>query len=460
MDKGLPYSLHLGSDKNKKNSVRASAKNNVSGTTSKSNNAIQNAKQLSRVDKHNYRKYDNNQEDICIVRGTNSLYEDVKQLYLDLFEESRIKYNEKQRETRKINDYFSHISDNAKNDLACELIIELGNKKYWDTKDIDFKKKMTNVYKKQVEDLEMLVPNFKIASAIIHYDETSPHMHIVGVPIKEKNKYGMELQVGKSDVFTKDSLKVLQDKMRTLCIEEFNKEYGLDNILKKKRKGRNNDFLVSEMDNYSEMQEAIERHQMNLEKANESSKDLDKNTNEIKDIVNDLKNVPLTKNSYILKQEDKDKLVEYLDKVDKTNNDYKTIQDLSVSLKDISTELSESKETIKILKESNDALELRNINLKTENSKLKEKNKTLQKELDNIKELFEKIKNKINNLYHFFVDKMWGNKEKRDKYYPVAYELYGKNILDEEQIRGILGTKQRSAEIDRELKSRDDDFEL
>lgn len=136
----LSYSLHLGSDKNKKNSVRASAKNNVSGTTSKSNNAIQNAKQLSRVDKHNYRKYDNKQDDICIVRGTNSLYEDVKQLYLDLFEESRIKYNEKQRETRKINDYFSHISDNAKNDLACELIIELGNKKYWDTKDMDFKK--------------------------------------------------------------------------------------------------------------------------------------------------------------------------------------------------------------------------------------------------------------------------------------------------------------------------------
>ena len=460
MDKGLPYSLHLGSDKNKNNSVRASAKNNVSGTTSKSNNAIQNAKQLSRVDKHNYRKYDNNQEDICIVRGTNSLYEDVKKLYLDLFEESRIKYNEKQRETRKINDYFSHISDNAKNDLACELIIELGNKKYWDTKDMDFKKKMTNVYKKQVEDLEMLVPNFKIASAIIHYDETSPHMHIVGVPIKEKNKYGMELQVGKSDVFTKDSLKVLQDKMRTLCIEEFNKEYGLDSVLKKKRKGRNNDFLVSEMDNYSEMQEAIERHQMNLEKANESSKDLDKSTNDIKNIVKDLKYVPLVKNSYILKQEDKDKLVEYLDKVDKTNNDYKTIQDLSVSLKDISNELSESKDKIKILQESNNALELRNTNLKNENSKLKEKNKTLQNELNNLKELYEKIKNKINNLYHFFVDKMLGNKEKRDKYYPVAYELYGKNILDEEQIRGILGTKQKSAEIDRDSKSKDDDMEL
>ena len=62
-----------------------------------------------------------------------------------------------------------------------------------------------------------------------------------------------------------------------------NKIYRLDNILKKKRKGRNNGFLVSEMDNYSEMQEAIERHRMNLEKSNE-----------IKEIVNDLRNVPLT----------------------------------------------------------------------------------------------------------------------------------------------------------------------
>lgn len=460
MDKGMPYSLHLGSDKNKKNSVRASAKNNVSGTTSKSNNAIQNAKQLSRVDKHNYRKYDYNQEDIYIVKGSNSLYEDVKKLYLDLFEEARIKYNEKQRETRKINDYFSHISDNSKNDLACEFIIELGNKKYWDTKDMNFKKKMTNVYKQQVDDLEMLVPNFKIASAIIHFDESSPHMHIVGVPVKEKNKYGMELQVGKSDVFTKDSLKVLQDKMRILCIEEFNKEYGLDNILKRKRKGRNYDYLVNEMDNYVKIQESIERHQINLDKANDRSKELEKNTNNIKNIVNDLKNVPLSKNNYILKQEDKDKLEDYLDRVNKTNNDYKTIQDLSVSLKDISTELSESKETIKILQESNNALELRNTNLKNENTKLKEKNKILQKELDNIKELFEKIKNKLNDLYHFFINKMWGDNEKRDKYYPVAYELYGKNILDEEQMKDILETKKRSTEIDRGSKSKNDDFEL
>ena len=67
---------------------------------------------------------------------------------------------------------------------------KLGDKKFWDTKSMTYKHKMTNVFIKQVDDLELLVPNFKIASAIIHYDETSPHLHIVGVPIKYKNKNG------------------------------------------------------------------------------------------------------------------------------------------------------------------------------------------------------------------------------------------------------------------------------
>ena len=197
----LAYSLHLSSDKNRKNISKQNSKNNISGTTSLPNNAIQNARQLSKVDKHNYRKYDNEQELIEIVRGTSSPFEDVRNLYLKEFEEARLEYNKEQenkgRNDRKITDYFKKISDNSKNDLACEIIIELGDKKYWDTKDDKFKYKMTNVFKEQLNDLQELVPDFKIASAIIHYDETSPHLHIVGVPIKYKNKNGMSKQVGK-----------------------------------------------------------------------------------------------------------------------------------------------------------------------------------------------------------------------------------------------------------------------
>ena len=192
----LAYSLHLGGDKNRKNISKQNGKNNISVTTSLPNNAIQNVRQLSKVDKHNYRKYDNNQELIEIVRGTSSPLNDVKELYLIEFEESRLEYNSKQsRLSRMIDNYFENVSNNEKKDLACEIILELGDKEYWDTKDKNFKMKMSEVYKKQVNDLELLVPNFKIASAIIHFDETSPHLHIVSVPIKYKNKNGMEKQV-------------------------------------------------------------------------------------------------------------------------------------------------------------------------------------------------------------------------------------------------------------------------
>ena len=54
----LAYSLHLGSDKNRKNISKQNGKNNLSKSTSLPNNAIQNIRQLSKVDKHNYRKYE------------------------------------------------------------------------------------------------------------------------------------------------------------------------------------------------------------------------------------------------------------------------------------------------------------------------------------------------------------------------------------------------------------------
>ena len=131
----LAYSLHLSSDKNRKNISKQNSKNNISGTTSLPNNAIQNTRQLSKVDKHNYRKYDNDQNLIEIVRGTSSLFEDVRNLYLKEFEEARLEYNKLQsRPSRMINDYYENVSNNEKKDLACEIIIELGDKEYWNTK--------------------------------------------------------------------------------------------------------------------------------------------------------------------------------------------------------------------------------------------------------------------------------------------------------------------------------------
>lgn len=314
---------------------------------------------------------------------------------------------------------------------------------------MNFKKKMTEVYKKQVEDLELLVPNFKVASAIIHYDETSPHMHIVGVPIKEKSKYGMSKQVGKSDVFTKSSLIKLQDEMRTLCIEEFNKEYGLNNILKSKKKGRNVDINVNDMDNYTLMKEQLEKNQQKLEIANKKSLELKESTKDVKTLVKDLKTTLTSKDKYILKQEDKDKIIKFIDKVDKTNNEYQNIQELSITLTNVDEELKYNREQINILTENNNSLELRvktlddKVKIKDEEiNKLKEENNLLKSSLETLQKIFDR-------LIKFLKDRMFNKKEK-DKYYDMSYELYKRDIIGKDDMLDIKDN------YDKKDKNKDD----
>ena len=129
------------------------------------------------------------------------------------------------RDDRKINNYFSKIANDNKHDLAVEIIIELGNMYYWSDKTIEEKYKMVSVFEKQVIDLEKLIPSFKVANATIHFDELSPHLHIIGVPFKDNCKRGLERQVGKSTIFTKESLTMIQDKMKVLReIDAYGKE--------------------------------------------------------------------------------------------------------------------------------------------------------------------------------------------------------------------------------------------
>ena len=78
------------------------------------------------------------------------------------------------------------ISNDDKHDFACEIIIKIGNMDYWEDKSLEENYKMTEVFKNQLKDLKEIVPYFYIANATIHFDENSPHMHIVGVPVKEK----------------------------------------------------------------------------------------------------------------------------------------------------------------------------------------------------------------------------------------------------------------------------------
>ena len=344
------------------------------------------------------------------------------------------------------------VSDNSKSDLACEIIIELGDKKFWDTKDLNYKHKMTNVYSKQVDDLELLMPNFKVCSAIIHYDETSPHMHIVGVPIKYNCKTGMSKQVGKTDVFTRNSLMQLQDKMRTLCIEEYNKEYNLDATLKQKMKGRNRDINVTDMTNYQETKELIERHQKEIDSISNNSLELKTDSNNIKEEIDKLKKVPLRDDLFIISKEQKSKLEDYIDKVDKTTNEYRDVKELSANLNIITKQARQDSRRIKNLKESNDALQLRVDNLsekvETQEKQINEYRKdnfNLKFQLQELQQLFEKLINFLKRMFH--------RKDKEDVYSEVVSDMYDNKIISEKTFDRITGW-------DNEKDKQKDDFEL
>ena len=370
-------------------------------------------------------------------------------------------FNAKQtRDDRKIKDYFNHISNDNKHDLACEIIIELGDKEYWDTKGDAFKKQMTSVYTKQVEDLEMLVPNFKVASAIIHYDETSPHMHIVGVPIKDKNKYGLSKQVGKSDVFTKESLRKLQDKMRILCIESFNKEYSLKNTIKTKKKGRNRDYLPNEMDNYVEMKKGIEKHQEDLDRANKKSLELDNNSNEVKEIVDNLKTTMTSKDKYVLKQDDKNKIINFLQQVNDTNSEYKKMKELSITLNNVDDELNNNRDKIKTLTENNNALNLRVSTLEKKIDKKDEEIEELKEENRSLKHSFENFKNKFVNLIKLIKNRIFSKKETREKYMDFSRDLYTHGVIDDNEMFSIKDDYDYSKEHDKDIEKDDYDISI
>ena len=249
------YSFHL------------SSKSHSVSTTSK----------LGQISRHNLRDYksaDYNRDDISILIGSDkSIVDDVKDIYHQEFDEALKKYNDGKREDRKIKDYLKHMSD-AKADIAAEIIMQIGDKDFWGRIDHSQWKRIENIFDRQIQKLQELVPEFKIASAIIHYDESSPHVHVVGVPVSDGFKRGMEKQTSKTRVFTQERLSVLQDKMREnaeQCMQQC-PELFANMELKRKEKGRNKDIPKKKLDEYYKLEAKIANNKEQIEAQNKQIK--------------------------------------------------------------------------------------------------------------------------------------------------------------------------------------------
>ena len=252
---------------------------------------------ITTASKHNLRLYtqqsEYNVDLIEIVEGSGtSILDEVKQIYKDEFSEVLKEYNEGKRADRQIKDYLKYVSDSKKNDVAAEVILQIGDKEFWGQKTIEEWKAMTPLLKEQLEAFKAAVPEFKVASAVMHFDESSPHMQVVGVPVATGYQRGMKKQVAKTKVFTKERMEQIQDIIHDLSeklIEEHPEIFG-DETLKPKEKGRNNDmskefYIRMKQKQYEEISEEITKLEVERDNLIETQNEIINATDKMVDEV-------------------------------------------------------------------------------------------------------------------------------------------------------------------------------
>ena len=197
-----------------------------------------------------------------------------------------------------------------------------------------------------------------------------------------------------------------------------------------------------------------------LEIANKKSLELDNNSNEVKDIINNLKTTFTNKDKYVLNKDAKDKIDKFLQQVDSTNKEYKKMQKLYITLNDVETELKENREKVKILTENNDALNIKVKSLKKKIDKqedeideLKEKNSKLQSTINFFENLFDR-------LVKFIKDKMFDKEKEREDYWKFSKDLYTHNIFSDKTIQSIQDDYIWNKENDKDKGKEKDDYEI
>ena len=251
----------------------------------------------------------------------------------------------------------------------------------------------------------------------------------------------MKKQVAKSQIFTKESLTRIQDKMRNCCIKSFNKVYEQDYQLKTKGKGRNQDIPVSQMQNYNKVKKQYEKNKKLLEQANKKTDLVNENGNNIKEIVSNLKppNI-VNKKNYTISQEQVTNIKNYISNVEDTTKSMKKVNDLDVIIKEYEKDLN---------KHHNEVREL-NYTIRQKDEEIRD----LTEDLDIAKNTISKQQKEINILKTFKY--LWNklmkfikNKvrySKNETYKNLYEDLKTDNILRQEDI-DFVDNKNTKKEI-------------
>lgn len=411
-------------------------------------NAIKNMADIKRCDLHNNRKYKNNKnEEIDLslskynitIAGSKNITEDIKEFYKREFAEATYNYNKNQKdERRKIVDYLDKMNKDSKSNIAVEFIFQIGDREDWENKSLEDKQKTVEIFKKAIPILE--AKGIKTVNASIHLDETSPHLHLIAVPIIENQKRGLEKQVSQNKVITKTTLKDIRTEVEKIFIEEYNKVFNDNKTLKKgceieehlqvqdykdtkkvlevakkvkdkvflkeaieqdykkissevKEKEKENNFLTNQLTKLE--REKTEKKQ-DLEKIKEDIEKIDNIREELNNQSKDIEKLKADKDS-------NNSIIEmYQNNVAKTNEKIDNLKKEFNKLEDERTEEVKKIEEVKKQIEEQNRIRIAQNNILREleeTEKIKEERKKKLKELEEQnQELLEKIKNAESNI--------------------------------------------------------------
>lgn len=249
-------------------------------------NAINNGADLGRVERHNGREYadykawklenglNNNYtpEDNVYLAGNKDLVKNIKDLYAKEFSQAVKDYNSKQtRADRQIVDYFNHVSKLKNQQVATEIIIQVGSKDDWENLSLKDRQKTLPIFQNQIAKFQADYPNFKICQGVVHLDESTPHLHIVGVPVGYGKNKGLSKKVQKNAIFNKKTLTKMQANMRMQAERDCRQYLSPHISFKDKQRGRNTDYKKAEL---VALNTSIHKAKKQLESLNKQNKQL------------------------------------------------------------------------------------------------------------------------------------------------------------------------------------------
>lgn len=412
-------------------------------------NAINNMDKIKRADLHNNRKYKNNkneQIDLSLSKynitlaGTKNITEDMKNFYKSEFAEAVYNYNQKQeREDRKIVNYLEKMNNDTKTNIAVEFIFQIGDKKDWEDVSLEDKEKTAEIFKKVMPILEK--KGIKTVNASLHLDETSPHLHLIAVPIIENQKRGLEKQVSQNKVITKSLIKVVRKEIEETLLQEYNKIYGTD---KKLKRGCEIEEHLS-VEDYKDTKKILEVAKK-VGDRKEFKRELDINLSELDE---DLKNL---KEEIETKKEEQSKLTRLEKELDIVIKEQKRVkEEKEKEIADLQENVKSKEELETELKEKEkDLLEIKN-----KVDKINESVEFSKEELESAENSLNAIQDNIEKQY-LLENQL---KDKINEYNRINEELNTKTIEVKDIEEKVKANDEIMSVYKTKINSFDDDLE-